>query len=453
VNQTLAPTSDQETIRSKDDLVRLFSDAVQPDAARMRVGPEMEKFGVTADGKPLGYESGVTRVLDSLEKSHGWLAQTEKAGGPRIALKRGEASVTLEPGGQLELSGAPMDDVHAIVAEMDQHLSELEPISKELGIRWLGVGFHPFAKLEDFSFVPKARYTIMREYLKTRGNHGLDMMHRTCTVQGNYDFTSLEDAMRKVRLGLKLAPLVAAMFANSPWLEGVAHGGVSYRAKVWLDVDPDRAGLLPSIWHEASTIGDYIEWALDVPMFLFKRNGEVVANTGQTFRSFWKSGFGGHVATQADWQLHVNTVFPEVRLKRTIEIRSADAQGRAIAPAVPGLYTGLYYDAAALAGAEALVRDWSYDEVHELQTRVWKDGLRATFKGAPLAKQAEALLDLARAGLVRRARLDAAGRDESVHLAALGKLVSKAMTPADELLERTRGATDPLRAILDAIAL
>jgi glutamate--cysteine ligase len=443
---------DQETIRSKDDLVRLFSDAVQPSADRMRVGPEMEKFGVTADGKPLAYDSGVTRVLDSLEP-YGWVSESEKSGGPRIALKRGEASVTLEPGGQLELSGAPADDIHAIVAEMDQHLEEIEPISKELGIRWLGIGFHPFAKLEDFSWVPKARYTIMREYLKTRGSYGLDMMHRTCTVQGNYDFTSLEDAMRKVRLGLKLAPLVAAMFANSPWLEGAPHGGVSFRARVWLDVDPDRSGLVPSIWHETSTVGDYIEWALDVPMFLFKRNGEVVANTGQTFRSFWKNGFGGHAATQADWQLHVNTLFPEVRLKRTIEIRSADAQGRAIAAAVPGLYTGLYYDPAALAGAEALVKDWTYEEVRDLQTRVWKDGLRATFKGAPLAKQAEALFDLARGGLVRRARLDAKGRDESVHMEALGKLVSQGMTPADDLLEKTRGATDLRAAILDATAL
>lgn len=449
----LAQDRDQEVLSDKDDLVSFFREAIVTDASRHLVGPEMEKFGVLSDGKPLAYESGVAKVLDALVHDHGWVAAAEKTGGPRIALTKGQASVTLEPGGQLELSGAAAHDLHAVSREMVSHLEEIAPVSQELGIRWLGLGFHPFAKLEDFSWVPKARYTIMRSYLQTRGSHGLDMMHRTCTVQGNYDFSSEEDAMRKVRLGMKLAPLASAMFANSPWYEGEEFGGVSFRAKVWTDVDPDRTGLVPAIWSENSTFDDYVDWALDVPMFLFKRNGEVIANTGQTFRSFWKNGFQGHVATRADWTLHLNTLFPEVRLKRTIEIRSIDAQGRGTSVAVPALYTGLYYDARALAEAEELTRDWTLDQVTELRGRVWREGLRASFGGQPLAKAAERLLDIAKGGLSRRANKDESGRDESVYLAELERLVAHGKCPADALLEKTRGAADFKAAVIEAAAL
>ena len=332
-------------------------------------------------------------------------------------------------------------------------MREIEPASRELGVRWLGVGFHPFAALSDFSWVPKARYTVMRQYLQTRGSHGLDMMHRTCTVQGNYDFTSERDAMRKVRLGMKLAPLVAATFANSPWLEGKEHGGVSLRAKVWLDVDPDRTGLVPAIWHENAGFDAYIDWALDAPMFLFKRNYEVIANTGQTFRSFMQSGFEGHAATRGDWVLHLNTLFPEVRLKRTIEIRSADSQGRELGNALPAMYAGLYYDAAALEAAEALTESWTYAEVEALRQVVWREGLRAEFKGRKLASHAEAILDIARGGLARRARKNAAGRDETIYLEALCALVARGQTPADALLEKTRGEADLRAAIIRETAI
>lgn len=443
---------DQDLISVREDLRSLFRDAIQPDPAKALIGPEAEKCGVLADGRPLPFEGGVTRVLDALEKL-GWIAELEKPGGPRIALKKGAASVTLEPGGQLELSGAAAKDVHAVANEQALHLEEIRPISEEIGVRFLGIGFHPFASLDQFSHVPKARYVVMRDYLKTRGAHGLDMMHRTCTVQGNYDFSSEEDAMRKVRLGMKLAPLCAAMFANSPFYEGKPHGGVSFRAKVWLDVDPDRSGLIPSIWAEDSTFDDYIEWALDVPMFLFKRNTEVIANTGQTFRSFWKSGFAGHAATQADWMLHVNTVFPEVRLKRTIEIRSADSQRKDLMPAVPALYAGLYYDERTLDEAEALARDWTYDEIADLRTRVWRDGLRTEFRGKPLAKVAERVVELGVQGLRRRAVMNANGEDESVHLAPLVALVSQGLTPADDLLAKTKDAKDLRAAIVRETAL
>ncbi|MGH7328957.1 MAG: glutamate--cysteine ligase, partial [Polyangiaceae bacterium] len=331
-------------IQSQEDLFKLFR-AAETHAASFRIGAEMEKPGIFAStyaAIPYDGEKSVVAVLDDLA-SKGWKPEREKEGGPLIALLKDGASITLEPGGQLELSGAAFADVHAVCWEIGTHLKEIGPISRQIGAHWLGIGFHPFARREDLPWVPKTRYKYMREYLPTRGAHALDMMLRTSTVQANYDYTSEEDAMQKMRVALKLAPLTAAMFANSPWKEGKAYGGLSYRARVWLDVDPDRSGLVPALWKKGAGYADYIEWALDVPMFLFKRNGQVFANTGQTFRSFWKDGFEGHKPNQTDWQTHLNTLFPEVRLKKTIEVRSADAQNASIACALPALWAGLFY--------------------------------------------------------------------------------------------------------------
>ena len=257
--------------------------------------------------------------------------------------------MTLEPGAQLELSGDKAENIHQVCAELRAHLREIAPLSRAMGVRWLGVGFHPFAHREDFEWVPKQRYAVMREYLPTRGGHAVDMMLRTCTVQVNLDYASEADAMRKMRVALALAPATTAMFANSPWKEGRPHGGVTYRGRVWLDVDPDCSGLLPALWKRGSRFDDYVEWALDVPMFLFKRGGHAIANTGQTFRSFLKSGYEGHVATMEDWKTHLNTLFPEVRLKKTIEVRGADVQSTDLACALPALWTGIFYDDRALA--------------------------------------------------------------------------------------------------------
>jgi glutamate--cysteine ligase len=332
-------------------------------------------------------------------------------------------------------------------------MREIGPLSRAMGVRWLGVGFHPFARREDFQWVPKQRYGFMREYLPTRGGHALDMMLRTCTVQVNLDYASEADAMRKLRVSLALAPLTTAMFANSPWKEGKPHGGLTYRGRVWLDVDPDRTGLLPGVWKKDARFDDYIDWALDVPMFIFKRGGHAIANTGQTFRSFMDSGFQGHRPTMEDWKTHLNTAFPEVRLKKTIEIRGADAQQAGMKCALPALYTGLLYDDAALAEAEALVAAWTYDEVDDLRRRAWKDGLRTPFRGAPLAAVAERVVAIAEGGLVRRARKNAAGKDESIHLKRLRTLVGQGKTPADVLLDGMEREKDPLGAMLERAAL
>jgi len=452
---TTTETRDLEPIRSRDDLLTPFHEACKPPAA-WRIGPEVEKAGIfDATRMPIPYEGehSVLAVLNELVAKHGWTPDREHEGAPIIALLRKGASVTLEPGGQLELSGAMAEDVHQVCAELREHMREIGPLSRAMGVTWLGVGFHPFARREDFQWVPKQRYGIMREYLPKRGGHALDMMLRTCTVQANYDYEDENDAMRKMRVSLALAPATTAMFANSPWLEGKPHGGVTYRGRVWLDVDPDRSGLLPMLWKPDARFADYVEWALDIPMFMFKRDGLKVVNTGQTFRAFWKEGFEGHKPNMDDWKTHINTTFPEVRLKKTIEIRGGDAQSSRNKCALPALWTGILYDTRALAEAEALVTGWTYDEVAELRTRVWKHGLRSVFRGRPLAEVAERVVAIAEGGLERRARKDSRGKDERVHLARLRQRVEKARCPADELLEGMESEKDPLAAMAKRAAL
>ncbi len=455
---TNTDSRDLEPIRRQSDLLSPFLEACKP-RSEWRIGPEAEKFGVfEATGAPVPYsgDRSVLRVLEELVRSHGWQPEREHDGAPIIALARGDASVTLEPGGQLELSGGKAKSIHEVCTELRGHMREIAPLSRALGIVYLGVGFHPFARREDFEWVPKQRYAVMREYLPTRGGHALDMMLRTCTVQVNLDYEDEVDAMRKMRVALALAPATTAMFANSPWKEGQPHGGVTYRGRTWLDVDPDRTGLLPPLWVQGAGFEQYVEWALDVPMFVFKRGGHAITNAGQTFRSFYKNGFQGHRATLEDWKLHLNTIFSDVRLKKTIEIRGADVQRTDLACALPALWTGILYDERALAEAEALVDGWKHDEVAELRTRVWREGLRTPFRGRTLAAVAERLVAIGQGGLERRGIVDpVSGRDESVHLARLRALVGQGRCPADVLLEGMDGEKDARRAIIarSAIAL
>jgi glutamate--cysteine ligase len=432
---------------SYEDLFQPFHVAMKPPSA-WRIGAEAEKFGIYLDtGAAVPYEGekGIVAVLGALEKRFGWKPIAESAGGPLIALERARASVTLEPGGQLELSGAPLDDVHAIVAETRAHLTELNDVCAPLGIAWLGIGFHPFARQEDLPWVPKMRYGIMREYLPTRGSRPLDMMRRTATVQANFDYESEDDAMRKMRVLLRLSVIGTAMFANSPFYEGRLTGDKSERAKVWLSVDSDRQGLLPALWKQDSRIRDYVEWALDVPMFLVKREGgRIVRNTGQTFRRFWQDGFQGEKPDLHDWELHLNTLFPEVRLKHTIEVRGGDSQTALLASAVPALWTGVLYDSVALDQAEALGESFTYDEMQALRPEIAKHGMGARFRGRSMVETAQRLVAIATDGLARRKRMSQDGQDEAIHLAALAKLVEHGLSPADEL---TRSLPEDPRAL------
>lgn len=430
-------TPQDRPIRDLDELVEVFREAEKP-AARFRIGAEAEKFAVTGDGQPLHYEGerGVAGIFRALE-DFGWEPERESPDGPIIALRRGAASITLEPGSQVELSGAALPDLHQVEAEFRNHLRELQPVSQRLGLHWLGVGFHPLARQEDFTWVPKQRYAIMREYLPTQGRAAHDMMRRTATVQANYDFSSQDDAMKKLVLSLKLSPLVHAMLANSPFKEGKLTGSKSVRGEVWLDMDPSRSGLIPPLWSKRKpTYRDYVEWALDSGMFLFKRGGAVVANTGQTFRSFVADGFQGHRATVADFKLHLQTLFPEARLKNTLEVRACDSLPASLAMAVPALFTGILYDARALDAALALAEPLTLDVVNRDRPQLVRAGLTAPLAGKPAVELAQALFDIASAGLSRRGRRNAQNEDERRFLEPLVPLLASAQSPADLL---TRG--------------
>jgi glutamate--cysteine ligase len=419
----------------REDLLIPFREGAKP-RDRFRIGTEAEKFGVyVADGRPIPYGGprGVLAVMRALCDRYGWTPQSEREGGEVIALRRGDASITLEPGCQLELSGAPQKSVHDTCAEFTGHLAELAQISAELGIVWLGLGFHPFAARGDLDWVPKERYGVMREYLPTRGAMALDMMQRTCTVQANVDFEDEEDAVRKTKVALAISPVVTAMFANGPFAEGERARDLSVRARAWLSTDPDRCGALPFAFEEDFGFERYVEWALDVPMFLFKRDGRGVRNTGQTFRDFWTHGFEGWSATRADWESHLQTLFPEVRLKRTIELRGADSVPTALLCALPAFWKGILYDDDAADAALRLVADWTAEERLELRREIPALALGSAVRGTKLVDVACDLLDLAVAGLRRQAVLSRRGRDESAHLDRLQEMVEDGHCPADLL--------------------
>lgn len=447
-------TSTHDTpIRGIDDLLAPFH-AGEKDPSAFAIGTEAEKPGVRADGTAIPYEgdAGVRTVLERLAARYGWTPEAEYEGGPLLALTRDRASVTLEPAGQLELSGAPLRTIHETALELRTHLDEVASVSADLDIAWLGIGFHPFATHAELPWVPKLRYGVMREYLPTRSPTGLDMMRRTSTVQANLDYASEADAIRKLVVLLRLGPALTAMFANSPFVERTATGEVSHRAHVWVHMDPDRSGLLPFAWRDRTTFRDYVEWALDVPMFLVKRGERIVPNTTQTFRQFMRDGKDGLAATATDWETHLNTLFPEVRLKRYIEVRGADAQSEAMCLALPAFVKGLLYDAVALDRAEALASRIALDDATRARPAIARDGLRATIGRRSVQAIAEEAVSIAHDGLARIAHLDAEGADETRYLAPLRSLVAKGESPADVLRARVR-ADDFVRSVIEATRL
>jgi glutamate--cysteine ligase len=430
----LASADDARPIRDFDELSSVFRQAEKPES-EWRIGAEAEKFAVFAEtGAPLDYADGVGRIFAALEAA-GWQPERESHDGPVIALRRGGASVTLEPGAQVELSGSALSELHGVSREIDEHLAELRGITRELGLAWLSVGFHPIAAQAELPWVPKQRYGVMKEYLPTRGYAAHDMMRRTATVQANFDYLNEADAMRKLLVSLRISPLVHALTANAPFTERKRSPSKSLRGEVWRHMDPSRSGLIPRVLDsKRPSYRDYVEWALDAGMFLFKRGERVYANTGQTFRSFLSDGFEGERATLGDFRLHLNTLFPEVRLKNTLEARSCDAQDHALSMAVPALFTGILYDEKALGEVEELTRSFDFATLEAAREAMVRDALAAELAGQPVRAFAERLLDIAAGGLTRRARKNDAGEDESKFLAPLIALTSRGQCPADRLV-------------------
>ena len=439
-------------ITDRRQLIEYLASGCKP-PEQWRIGTEHEKFVFRrSDLKRVPYEGrdGIKAVLEGMLR-FGWEPVLE--GDNLIALHHGDCSVTLEPGGQFELSGAPLETLHQTCAEVHEHLRQVRNVTGELGLGMIGLGFDPISRREDVGWMPKGRYAIMRRYMPTKGTLGLDMMLRTCTVQVNLDFESEADMVRKFRVGLALQPLAVALFANSPFVERKASGFLTYRSHVWTDTDPDRCGILPFVFEPGFGFERYVDYLLDVPMYFVYRGGRYIDVAGQSFRDFMAGrlpGLPGETPRFGDWSDHLTTVFPEVRLKKFLEMRGADGGPWGQLCALPALWTGLFYDKTALDAACDLVKDWTEADRAQLRDEVPRAGLQTRFRGRPLAELARQVLEIAKNGLARRARLDTSGGDETLYLNPLHEIAERGRTPADDLLEayRTRwqGSVEPLFA-------
>ncbi len=434
------------------DLVRWFEVGAKP-ASDWRVGAEHEKFVFRLkDHAPVPYEpQGIRALLDGLTR-FGWKPVLE--GEHVIALERGKANVSLEPGGQFELSGAPLETMHDICEETGGHLQEVKTVADELGIGFLGLGFAPTWRRAEIPVMPKGRYGIMRRYMPKVGGLGLDMMFRTCTVQANLDFGSESDMAAKFRTSLALQPIATALFANSPFIEGKPSGLLSARANVWTDTDPDRTGMLDFVFRDGFGFETYARYALDVPMYFVKREGKYIDVAGRSFRDFMDGALPelpGQRPTLKDWADHTTTIFPEVRLKQYLEMRGADSGPWSRLCALPALWTGVFYDSAALAAAWDLCKAWDIDDHERLRADVARLGLKAQVGGRSVQDVAKDVVAIAAAGLKRRQRLSGGLVDESGYLAELEEIADTGITPAERLLElyHTRWGGDASRAFED----
>lgn len=431
---------DSPIITSKRELIEDIA-AGEKSRDDWGIGTEHEKFIFDASSfRRLPYRdsggAGIFDLLKRLQVLDYWSAVYE--GENIIALQgRSGDSVTLEPGGQFELSGAILSDIHATCQEASRHLHQVHNICEELGAFALGLGFDPVSRREDVSWMPKGRYQIMRNYMPKVGSMGLDMMLRTCTVQVNLDFCSEADMIDKMRIALALQPLATALFANSPFCEGRPTGYVSYRSLAWFHTDSARCGMLPFVFSDDFGYEAWVDYLLDVPMYFFYRDGVYHDVAGLSFRDFMSGGLSGHLglrATLEDWHSHMTTVFPEVRLKRFIEMRGADGGSGDNLCALPAFWVGLLYDSEALSSVRALIADWTVEEITDLRSSVPRYGLRAGFRGGCLGDIAEDVLAIAELGLRNRGREDSLGADETIYLSSLKGLVSSGETVAERHL-------------------
>ncbi len=435
-----------------EDLVRWFERGAKP-ASEWRVGAEHEKFVFRLGSHdPVPYEpDGIKALLNGLTR-FGWAPIYE--GENVIALERGMANVSLEPGGQFELSGAPLETIHDICEETGQHLQEVKVVADELGLGFLGLGFTPLWTREQIPVMPKGRYKIMREYMPKVGSLGLDMMFRTCTVQANLDFGSEADMVAKFRTSLALQPIATALFANSPFKEGKPTGLLSTRANVWTDTDPNRTGMLDFVFQDGFGFEAYANYALDVPMYFVKREGRYIDVAGRSFRAFMAGELPelpGERPTLKDWADHTTTIFPEVRLKQYLEMRGADSGPWSRLCALPALWMGVLYDSASLAAAWDLAKDWDIEDHERLRADVARLGLKAQVGGRSAQDVAKDMLAIAAEGLKRRNRLSGGLVDESGYLSELQTIAETGVTPAERLLElyETRWAGDVSRVFED----
>jgi glutamate--cysteine ligase len=431
-------------IETRDELVAWFEAGIKP-KAQFRLGTEHEKFVFTLEGhRPVPYAGrrSIRALLEGMQHLLGWDPIIEDGNIIGLFDVTGGGAISLEPGGQFELSGAPLETVHQTSAELMAHLAQVKEVAAPLGIGFLGLGLTPNWSRADVPMMPKGRYRIMTAYMPKVGKLGLDMMYRTCTVQTNLDFSSEADMVKKLRVSLALQPVATALFANSPFIDGKPNGFLSYRSEIWRDTDADRSGMLPWAFEAGMGFERWVDYALDVPMYFVRRGDRYVDVGGQSFRDLMAgklSGMPGVRATISDWANHISTIFPEVRLKRYLEMRGSDSGPWRWLPALPAYWVGLLYDDDSLAAAWDLVKSWSAEERQKLRDDVPRLGFKPTVRGRSVLQLAKATLALSEAGLRRRRRLDANGHDETRYLRPLQEYVARGITPAEELLEKYYG--------------
>ncbi|MFK3666281.1 glutamate--cysteine ligase [Ochrobactrum teleogrylli] len=434
-------TTDETALTGVEELAIYLAGGNKPKDA-WRIGTEHEKFPFyTADNSPVPYAGprGIKAILEGMQAMLGWEPIMDEGNIIGLVEPTGQGAISLEPGGQFELSGAPLTTIHQTCREMNAHLSQVREIAEPLGIRFLGVGGSPKWTLAETPVMPKSRYKIMTNYMPKVGKEGLDMMYRTSTIQVNLDFSSERDMRRKMQVSMKLQSVATALFSSSPFTEGKPNGLLSWRSNIWRDTDNQRAGVLPFVFSENFGFADYVDWALDIPMYFILRDGRYHDCTHVTFRQFMNGALKGEVSdpvpNMGDWTNHLSTLFPEVRLKRFLEMRGADGGPWRRICALPAYWVGLLYDEEALTAAEMLTKDWTYEEVLALRNEVPTKALTATFRGKPLEGIARETLKISRLGLKNRNKLNPEGFDETHFLAPLEEIVAAGITDAERMLK------------------
>lgn len=438
-------TSDETPITSRDDLVERLATGAKPRSA-WRIGTEHEKVGFRrADFSPVPYEGrgGIRQLLDGMAGLLGWEPILDRGLPIGLADPAGGGAISLEPGGQFELSGAPLETLHQTCAETFSHMAQVREIADPLGIGFLGLGISPVWSLAETPVMPKSRYAIMSSYMPKVGSRGLDMMFRTATVQVNLDFGSEADMVAKMRVSVALQPIATALFANSPVLDGRPTGRLSERSEIWRDTDNARSGMVPFVFEDGFGFERYVDWAIDVPMYFVKRGDTYHEATDVTFRQYMAGALRDRVPngmpTRGDWDNHLSTLFPEVRLKRFLEMRGADSGPTRRILALPAFWVGLLYDDVALAAAWDVVKDWTAEERQTLRDRVPTTALATPFRDRTVLGIAREVLAIAREGLKRRAVVNGQGADETTYLAPLEETVALGRTPAELLLDKLAG--------------
>lgn len=424
-------------IVDKEQLINFFKDGSK--ASGLKIGTEHEKFLFNIKTKkPIGYQGpqSIEKIFELLEQN-GWIPiHDEKC---VIGLKKNNKSITLEPGLQIELSGEPLDSVHETCKEVNEYLDEMVEVCKKLNIGLVGNGFNPNATFGEISKLPKKRYDIMRNYMPTKGTHGLDMMHRTCGTQINLDYKNEKDYKIKTRVATCLIPIALSIFSNSPFKESKLNNYLSYRSFIWQNTDPDRSGLINFFMSNENSFEKYVDFALDVPMYFVTRNNKTLDASGESFRNFLTGDLKKIPNIKPDlkdWESHISTIFHEIRIKTYMEIRSADSCSWSGLCSIPAFWTGILYDEGSLHHVHDLTKDWKFEEVNNAYLEAAKNGLNTNMRNEPIFEHANKFIEISKQGLVRRGIKNRSNKDESIFLNEIQEMIKSRKTPATMLIEK-----------------